>query len=62
MGKIMLNDIQYGVGGITDAEDVKYGSTNVSNALDNLNNALSNKIGYVDIDLAGTAVTRADAG
>ena len=34
MGKIMLNGKQYGVGGITDAEDVKYGNTTVDAALD----------------------------
>lgn len=41
MGKIMLNDVQYGVGGVTDAEDVKYGSTDVSSALDDLNTGLT---------------------
>ena len=47
MGKIMLNDIQYGVGGAggaggaTDAKDVKYGSSNVKQALDQNSNAIA---------------------
>lgn len=41
MGKIMLNGRQYGVGGIVDASDVKYGSTDVESALDGLNNDLT---------------------
>ena len=40
MGKIMKDGIQYGVGSITDASDIKYGSTNVESALDNLNTRL----------------------
>ena len=35
MGKIMKDGIQYGVGGITDASDIKYGSTDVESALNN---------------------------
>lgn len=42
MGKIMLNGRQYGVGGIADASDVKYGSTNVESALDDVNIGLTN--------------------
>ncbi len=41
MGKIMKDGIQYGVGGITDASDIKYGSTDVESALDDLNNGLT---------------------
>jgi len=41
MGKIMKNGIQYGVGGATDAEDVKYGSSNVKQALDQNSNAIA---------------------
>ena len=36
MGKIMMNGIQYGVGGMTDASDVKYDDTDVASALDDL--------------------------
>ena len=43
MGKIMMNGKQYGVGGITDASDVKYTSSQtVKGALDELNAGLSN--------------------
>ena len=42
MGKIMLNGKQYGVGGITDADDVKYTSSQtVKGALDKLNAGLT---------------------
>ena len=41
MGKIMKDGIQYGVGGVTDASDIKYGSTDVESALDDLNNGLT---------------------
>ena len=44
MGKIMKDGIQYGVGGITDASDIKYGSTDVESALNDLNNGLTNKL------------------
>ena len=40
MGKIMKDGIQYGVGGVTDASDIKYGSTDVESALNDLNNGL----------------------
>lgn len=43
MGKIMLNGKQYGVGGITDADDVKYtDSQTVKGALDELKSGLNN--------------------
>ena len=43
MGKIMMNGIQYGVGGITDADDVKYtDSQTVKGALDEVKNGLTN--------------------
>ena len=48
MGKIMLNGRQYGVGGITDASDIKYGSTDVESALNDLNTGLSN-IGTLNV-------------
>lgn len=47
MGKIMLNGIQYGVGGIEQAKDISYDNTesgatatDVQGALDELNNGL----------------------
>ena len=50
MGKIMLNDVQYGVGGVTDAEDVKYNSSNVKQALDDLNtDSMFKSIGNVSL-------------
>lgn len=49
MGKIMLNGIQYGVGGIEQAKDISYDNTesgatatDVQGALDELNNGLTN--------------------
>ena len=44
MGKIMKNSIQYGVGGITNASDIKYGSTDVESALNDLNTGLATLI------------------
>lgn len=42
MGKIMMNGIQYGVGGITDADDVKYtDSQTVKGALDEVKSGLT---------------------
>ena len=42
MGKIMMNGKQYGVGGITDADDVKYtDSQTVKGALDEVKNGLT---------------------
>ena len=44
MGKIMMNGIQYGVGGITDADDVKYTDLQtVKGALDEVKTGLSNR-------------------
>lgn len=50
MGKIMLNGIQYGVGGIEQAKDISYDNTesgatatDVQGALDELNNGLTVK-------------------
>ena len=54
---------------LLDASDVSYdnsssglSATNVQVAVDEVKNGLSNKIKYIDIDLAGKAVTRADSG
>lgn len=49
MGKIMLNGRQYGVGGIADASDVKYGSTDVESALDGLSRDLTSH--YIELDV-----------
>lgn len=44
MGKIMMNGIQYGVGGITDADDIKYtDSQTVKDALDEVKNGLATR-------------------
>lgn len=48
MGKIMKDGIQYGVGGMTDASDVKYGSTDVETALDDLNNGLTYSVASIN--------------
>ena len=67
MGKIMMNGVQYGVGGITDASDVKYDNTqsgmtatNVQGAVDELQSglmksALIDKDGTVTTSSGGTA-------
>ena len=58
MGKIMLNDKQYGVGGINTAEDVSYDNTssgmtatNVQDAVDELNQHLIHQIRIIKTEL-----------
>ena len=59
MGKIMMNGIQYGVGGITDASDIKYGSTDVESALDTISQSLSDgDVTYVKLP-DGTMIVHA---
>lgn len=57
MGKIMLNGRQYGVGGIADASDVKYGSTDVESALDTLNSSLTQLGKIYRFEATGGAVS-----
>lgn len=44
MGKIMKDGKQYGVGGISDASDIAYGSGTVESALDALSDRLSHNL------------------
>lgn len=57
MGKIMLNGKQYGVGGITDADDIKYtDSQTVKGALDEVKNDLTNQFREVSVSFNDSTI------